>query len=78
MKRYKLQRDMEAETDCWCEMDEDAKGDYVLYADYIAEIAKYQAAVSKQEKRIEAIKGEMVMWQNRYNQLINAMPYNKN
>jgi hypothetical protein len=51
MKRYRLYRDMEEENNCWCGIDEDPYGDYILYADHMMEVGKFQIAIAKQERR---------------------------
>jgi hypothetical protein len=53
IKRYRFFRDQQQ--DCFCEIDEHEKGDYVLYEDHINEIKKFEEAVTKMEERIKAI-----------------------
>lgn len=46
----------EGEVDCLCEMEEAPAGEYILYADHLKELGKFQSAIRGMELRIEAIK----------------------
>lgn len=60
MRRFKLYKDLEAEEDCCCEMVEAAAGNYVLYADHMKEMGRFQAAINVMERRIAEIKALLI------------------